>query len=216
MKLLLLPSSSPICTLCLLCLHRPCWLFIPLLPTITCRCEAGQRKWIDTLLCSLLPLHLDLPLSLSLLLQLPDLRVQYLVFVYHVAELYFQLLVLCRKLLILVDANSTVPLSVPRSKVVLMALAPDGSLYLALQVLVLGAQPVNDVLLLLVDLSELLILLIFFSELGKSLLLGFNRLGELSNALLIEQLLRGNFIRTSIFGRISDFGFLPAWQWCLH
>ena len=71
------------------------------------------------------------------------------------------------------------------SIVVLMALAPDSSMQLALQLLVLGTQPVNDVLLLLIDLLELLELLIFFCSICKSLLLDFNGLGELSNALLI-------------------------------
>lgn len=158
------------------------------------------------MLCSLLLLHHDLPLPLSLFLQLSDLQVEYLIFVYHVAELHFQLLVLRCQLLVLVDSNSAVSLSLTclrgLSIVVLVALAPGGSMQLALQLLVLGTQSIDDVLLLLIDLFELLELLIFFCHLCESLLLDSDCRGELGDAFLIKQLFCNKFIEASSFGSI--------------
>ena len=69
-------------------------------------------------------------------------------------------------------------------RVVATCLALSGLLKLVLQFLIVRTQPVDDVLLFLIDLSELLVFLVVFLQLHQLLLLILHRLGEFLYAVL--------------------------------
>lgn len=121
--------------------------------------RTGNRKRVHAWLSSLL--LLELSFSLPFFLKLFDFGVQYLILVDHISELIFQLLILHDQLLVLSDTNTTI-LKLLRCRVgiVTTCLAFSSLLKLVLQFLVVCSKPIDDVLLLLIDLSELLVFLI--------------------------------------------------------
>ncbi len=90
------------------------------LVTIACCSNTGNRKRINALFNPqlILQFNLSLPLFLSLLLQFFYIGVQNLVLIDHISELKFQLLILCSKLLVLLNAHSAISVHWPAAQAI--------------------------------------------------------------------------------------------------
>lgn len=145
--------------------------FLDLTATPTRRPLARYREGVDALL---LFLELGLALTLLLLLQFPDLLVQDLVFVDHVAERDLQLRVLCCQHLVLLDSHVSIDRMLLRvidcAAHRVRHLIPH-TLQLELQLLILAAEYGNLLLLCLIHLLQFLVLLVLVQQVVYLLLL---------------------------------------------